>query len=190
MSPRLAKIVRRSSAGIAVLALGVAAVVLDAAPRREEPVLGPLAFPSNFAAGVLYGTVDRADRNEFRELYAPAAALAAIRAARPLPRGTVLTMVNYAAERDWLGKPITDERGRFIKGEMNAILVMEKRRDAPAHRPSDAGAANWRFQMFRPDTTIEDRANLRDCAECHEKRRSQDYIFTGDMMKGGPPAVR
>lgn len=189
MDPRVAKLVRRISAGLAVLALSAAAVALGDVPRAKIAD-GPLMFPRNFAAGVLYGTVDRPDLNEYRELYAPAAAIAAVRAGHPLPLGTVLTMVTYSVKRDAAGKPVTDERGRFIKDEMSALLVMEKRRDAPAHRLSEADGINWRFQMFRPDASVEQRANLRGCAECHQKRRAQDHVFTLDKMKRAPAAVR
>jgi hypothetical protein len=63
---------------------------------------------------------------------------------------------------------------------------MEKRHATPARRPSDDGTSNWRFQMFRPDTTLEARAKARDCAACHQKRWSEDYVFTLDEMRNIP----
>src|SRR5437867_1238197 len=51
-----------------------------------------VAFPENYAAGILYGTVDRYDVKQYREQYAPAAAIEAERKGQPIPSGTVLTM--------------------------------------------------------------------------------------------------
>src|SRR5262245_54930903 len=63
-----------------------------------------VAYPENHAAGVLFTTVDRADNKQFREFYTSAAALDAARKGEPLPSGTVITMVQYAAKLDSQGK--------------------------------------------------------------------------------------
>ena len=52
-----------------------------------------IKFPSNYLRGVLYQTVDRADVKQYRELYAPAEAVEAVRKGKPIPYGTVLTLV-------------------------------------------------------------------------------------------------
>ncbi len=59
-----------------------------------------IVFPEDYAKGVLYTTVDRPDNKQYRELYGPAAALDAAKKGEPLPSGTVLTMVQYAAKLD------------------------------------------------------------------------------------------
>jgi hypothetical protein len=68
-------------------------------------VIGPVcaggdkvAFPENHEAGVLFTTVDRPDNKQFREFYASAAALEAAKKGEPLPDGTVITMLQYAAK--------------------------------------------------------------------------------------------
>ena len=185
MRPAIANIARRTWAGFAFAAICAVSIALDhGADRAAAAAESPVTFPRGYAAGLLYGSVDRLDLGEYRELYAPAPAIAAIKAGRPLPLGTVLTMVNYAARRGWAGQLLTDERGRFVKGPMTAILVMEKRHAAPTRRPIDDGVSNWRFQMFRPDSSIEPRAKERDCAACHQKRWGDDYVYTLDEMRG------
>ena len=64
-----------------------------------------VAFPENHAAGVLFTTVDRADNKQFREFYTSAAALDAAKKGEPLPSGTVITMLQYAAKLDAQGNP-------------------------------------------------------------------------------------
>src|SRR5262249_56020264 len=64
-----------------------------------------VAFPENYAKGVLYTTVDRADNKQYRELYTTPEAIAAAKAGQPLPSGTVLTLVQHKAKLDSDGNP-------------------------------------------------------------------------------------
>jgi hypothetical protein len=181
---------RRRLAALIMLTLGVGAVPLDGAPLRALDGDHDVAFPDRFADGVLYAIIDRADLKQYRELYAPASAIAAIKAGKPLPLGTVLTMVAYAAKLDSTGKPLTDAKGRLARDALVAFLVMEKRPDGEARRSSSGtGDGKWRFQIFGADKRIDKNAKLTDCAECHQKRRDHDFVFTGDQMKSVAPEV-
>ena len=66
-----------------------------------------VAFPENFDKGTLYATVDRYDNKQYRELYATPAAVDAARKGQPIPSGTVLTLVQYKAQLDAAGKPVS-----------------------------------------------------------------------------------
>ena len=170
-----------------VLTIGAGAVALDAIPLRASTGADEVAFPDDFARGVLYATVDRADLKQYRELYAPAAAIAAIKAGKPVPSGTVLTMVEYAAKLDSTGRPVTDSEGRFLKGDLVGYLVMEKRPERDVRRASGPGDGKWHFQIFRADKRPNTHAKLADCAQCHQKRRDHDFIFTDDRMRSVSP---
>ena len=63
-----------------------------------------VTFPANYAKGVLYTTVDRADNKQYRELYSTPEAIAAVKAGQPIPSGTVLTLVQYKAKLDASGQ--------------------------------------------------------------------------------------
>lgn len=52
-----------------------------------------ITFPATYKDGVLYGTVDRHDTKQYREIWGTADAVAALKAGRPLPSGSVLTLV-------------------------------------------------------------------------------------------------
>jgi hypothetical protein len=93
-------------------AAALAAVALTATVRAGGD---KVVFPENYAKGVLYTTVDRADNKQYRELFITRFALDEVKAGRPLPSGTVITMVNYKAKLDDAGQPVKDENGRFIK---------------------------------------------------------------------------
>ena len=111
---------------IKILALtGLAATTVTVTVRDGGD---KVMFPENYAKGVLYTTVDRPDNKQFRELYAPKEAIDAQKAGKPIPSGTVLTMVNYKAKLGADGNPEKDANGRFIKtDEIAGIAVMEKR---------------------------------------------------------------
>ena len=114
----------RTSVTIASIAAAVAALAATVSVRAGGD---KVAFPENHAGGVLFTTVDRADNKQFREFYASAAALDAAKKGEPLPNGTVITMLQYAAKLDAQGNPEKDANGRFIKGELVGYTVMEKR---------------------------------------------------------------
>ena len=46
-----------------------------------------ISFPEDYAKGVMYGTVDRHDNMQYRELWSTPAAVDAMRRGRPIPSG-------------------------------------------------------------------------------------------------------
>src|SRR5947207_15601297 len=90
------EVVMKSIKPLHVLSVAaLAAISLTVAVRAGGD---KVSFPADYAKGVLYTTVDRADNKQYRELYAPQAAIDAVKAGKPIPSGTVPTMVNYKAK--------------------------------------------------------------------------------------------
>jgi hypothetical protein len=111
----------KSIAASAAIACAAAALLAAHAWAGGDLVV----FPENYASGVLYTTVDRADNKQFRELYvSPPAAIEAAKKGEPMPSGTVITLVQYAALLDVHGNPQIGPNGRFIKGNRVAYTVM------------------------------------------------------------------
>src|SRR5262245_35055856 len=68
-----------------------------------------VAFPENhFARGVMYVVLDRYDLKQVREYYATPAAVEAARKDQPMPSGTVLWQLVYAAKLDDKSNPLKD----------------------------------------------------------------------------------
>ena len=85
-------------------------------------------IPSDYRAKfVRYTTVDRTDNKQSRDLFINPEALAAIKAGRPAPSGTVIVMEAYRAKLDANGNPVKDANGRFVKDTLAAVNLMEKR---------------------------------------------------------------
>jgi hypothetical protein len=142
-----------------------------------------VAFPENYAKGVLYTTVDRPDNKQYRELFSTPEAIAALKAGKPIPSGTVLTLVQYKAVLDAAGEPEKDANGRFKKGDLIGYTVMEKRDGWGTEYPDDVRNGNWEYQAFKADKSVNDKANLKNCFVCHKPLDKQDFVFSFEAMK-------
>jgi len=163
-----------------VATLSLAAVALTMAARAGGD---KIAFPENYAKGVLYTTVDRADNKQYRELYATPEAIAAVKAGQPIPSGSVLTLVQHKAKLDADGNPERDANGRFIKGELVGYTVMEKRAGWGSEYPEEIRNGEWEYQAFKADKSVNDKANLKNCFTCHKPLDKQDFVFSFQAMK-------
>lgn len=142
-----------------------------------------VVFPENYAKGVLYATVDRADNKQYRELYVTPETIEAMKAGKPIPSGTVLTLVQYKALLTAAGDPQKDAGGRFIKGPLLGYTVMEKRDGWGGEYPDDVRNGEWEYQAFKADRSVNDKANLRACFTCHKPLDKQDFVFSYDKLK-------
>ena len=142
-----------------------------------------VVFPENFSKGVLYTTVDRADNKQYRELYSTPEAIAALKSGKPIPSGTVLTLVQYKAQLDSSGNPEKDANGRFLKGELIGYTVMEKRDGWGVEYGDDIRNGEWEYQAFKADKSVNDKAVLKNCFTCHKPYDKQDFVFSFEAMK-------
>jgi plastocyanin len=149
-----------------------------------------VAFPENYAAGILYGIVDRYDVKQYREQYAPPAAIEAARKGLPIPSGTVLTMLEYKAQLDAQGNPLKDANGHFVKGELGRYVVMEKRTGWGTEYPDNIRNGEWEYQAFTPDRKVSDKADLNGCFQCHKPHADQDFVISLASLKGIAPGPR
>jgi hypothetical protein len=168
---------------IVAAALAGAGVAFSTVGARAGGEL--VLFPENYASGTLYTTVDRADNKQYRELYvSPAAAIDAAKKGEPLPSGTVLTLVQYAAKLDAQGNPEKDGNGRFIKDKLLAYTVMEKRTGWGKEYADDIRNGEWEYQAFKADKTPNTTANLTNCFKCHKPLPAGvDFVFSYDKLK-------
>jgi len=144
-----------------------------------------VVFPEGFDKGVLYTTVDRADNKQYREIFTSQAAVDAAKKGEPMPDGTVVTLVQYRAKLGADGNPEKDANGRFIKGELVAYTVMEKRKGWGTEYPDNIRNGEWEYQAFTPAKQPNPNAKLTACFECHKPLPSaSDYLFTYGKMAG------
>ena len=164
--------------------IGCAVALVGAALAAVAQAGGDnVKFPENYAKGVLYTTVDRPDNKQYRELFSTPEAIEALKAGKPIPSGTVLTLVQYKAKLDAAGEPEKDANGRFIKGDLIGYTVMEKRAGWGTEYPDDVRNGEWEYQAFKADKTPNDKAVLKNCFTCHRPLDKQDFVFSFEKMK-------
>ena len=166
----------RRSIAVALLVTGIVTTVFAA-----RGTAGPdkIDFPAGWKDHVLYTTVDRYDNKQYRELYASTqAAVDAMKAGRPLPEGTVLTLVQYKAQVDASGNPIRDAKGRFVRGDVIAFTVMEKRAGWGTEYPAEWRNGEWEYAAFNAAGVLNDKANYKACFECHKPHEKMDYVIS------------
>ncbi len=142
-----------------------------------------IAFPENYDKGVMYFSFDKADVKQYREIYAAPATIEAMKKGGDAPSGTVLTTVLYKAKLDNDGNPIKDASGRFIKGDIAAYAVMEKRTGWGTEYPPEKRNGEWEYQVFGADRKVNEKANLGSCFECHKPQAGSDFLFTADKIR-------
>ena len=164
---------RRLVASLATLAV---LAVLHVVPSTAGP--DKIKFPTAYKDHVLYTTVDRHDTKQYRELWGTADAVAAMKAGRPLPSGSVLTLVQYKAQVDGAGTPIKGPNGRFVKGDLIAYTVMEKRAGWGAEYPAEWRNGEWEYAAFGADMKLNEKANYKACFECHKPHEKTDFVIS------------
>ena len=181
------RLVARTLAGVAVLSLALA-LPSSAGPDK-------IAFPANWKSQVLYATVDRYDIKQHRELYGTPDAVRAAREGKPIPSGSVLTLVQYKAQLDVAGAPVKDASGRFVKGDIAGITVMEKRTGWGTEYPPELRNGEWEYAAFSPAGVLNTKANYKACFQCHKPHEKQDFVISlarlaGTTPSSGPVAAR
>lgn len=162
----------------------VSAVALLTAAASVQAGGDKIMFPAQYAKGTVYMTLDRPENKQVREYYTGQAAVDAAKKGTPLPTGTVITVVQYAAQLDAEGNPAKDSHGRFIKtNTIQGYTVMEKQAGWGSEYPEAKRNGEWEYQVFRADKTPNTNANLDSCFNCHKPQASNDFVYTYDKMK-------
>jgi len=180
---------RSRTINLAVSAACVAGGVLIAATGMAGP--DKISFPDGYEKGVLYAVVDRHDTKQYRELYSTPEAVKAVREGKPIPHGTVLTLVQYQAQQDAEGKPIKDAKGRFVKGKLLGYTVMEKRKGWGAEYPAEWRNGEWEYAAFTVDRkpNAKANANAKNCFDCHKPHEGQDFVMSLASLSGTAPGA-
>jgi Cytochrome P460 len=177
---------------VAALALG--SVAATAVAPRLHAGDGKVVFPQNYAADVMYTTVDLPvstppwttgleSTAQFRKHYATVGAIKALRNGEPIPSGSVITVVKHRAQLDTQGNPLRHDNGRFVKGDLIGFSVMEKRTGWGAEYPPEIRTGEWKFQEFTANGKPDDRVHPLACMQCHRSQAGTDFLFTFVKIK-------
>jgi len=110
-----------------------------------------------------YTTVTRGDVTE--HIMTTREAIEAVKRGEPIPNGTHVALVDY---RD---------------GKLFRTFIMEKGDDWGQDYPENRRTADWQFQWFKPDGTINEAENTARCQSCHMSRADRDFLYTFNEMR-------
>jgi hypothetical protein len=139
----------------------------------------PRAFPSGF---VLYLTANNAEQKTVRKTYINDAGFQAVRANKPLPDGTVIISVIYAARLGPDNRPMMARDGTWAVDKINAYSGMEARAGWGQAIPAVLRNATWNYTLFGPDKAPRE-VNQAPCLACHKPQAAVGYVFTFNELR-------
>ena len=140
----------------------------------------PVSYPAGFT---MYQTVNRADINQVRYLYANAVALQAAREGKPLPDGSLLVLEQHAAKLDADKKPLLGSDGFFQADRLLGYTVMERGASWGKDIPELLRNDDWNYAAFTPAKQMRTGVNQADCLACHKPLDKTSYTFSIEPMK-------
>jgi hypothetical protein len=88
----------------------------------------------------------------------------AVKSGRPIPAGAQFVLVDY---RD---------------GKLYRYFVMEKGEGWGADYDERRRTADWQFQWFWPDKSVNMKENTARCQSCHRSQEGDDYLYTANRI--------
>lgn len=140
-------------------------------------------FPADYKATYkMYQTVNRADINQVRYLYANPVAWQAARDGKPLPDGAVLLLEAHAAKLDADKKPIVGSDGFYVADKLAFYTVMEHGPGWGKDFPEMLRNADWNYGIYTPEFKPRAGGNQADCLACHKPLDKANYLFSNDAL--------
>jgi cytochrome c553 len=133
---------------------GATAAASPAIPSR-------MTFPANFPTGFTSYERVAGEGGAPAERYANGPALAAARAGRPLPDGSMIVVVN-----------------RDAGGAATSYAAMASQSGWGASVPALLRNGNWDFALFDAAHVRNDRLNQAQCLACHRPQAPNSFVFT------------
>jgi cytochrome c553 len=149
-------------------------------PAAVEPIKrSRMGFPREFPTGfVLYLSSNNVEHNTIRKTYINALGFAAARANKPLPDGTVIMAVIYAARVGRDKQPVLENDGTWTADKITAYAGMEARAGWGSDIPVWLRNATWNYTLFAADKSPRADANQAECLACHKAQAVVGYLFT------------
>jgi cytochrome c553 len=142
----------------------------------------PMTFPKGFPKGyTVYATAPDAANNSIQISYVNKTALTAAKAKKPLPDGSAIMVVVYAAKLDAAGKPAVGKDGAWIADKALSYSGMEAKKGWGKPIPELLRNDNWAYNLWGADQKPRT-LNQAVCLACHKPTASTSYVFTLDKI--------
>jgi cytochrome c553 len=138
-----------------------------------------VSFPEGYKESFTkYHTISFPATRQVRYYYANKAAVAAAKAGKPLPDGSVLFAEVYAAKIGADGKPATGGDGHFVAEKLVAYTAMARDAGWGNDIPEMLRNENWNYAIFTADKQHRPGVNQAECLGCHKPLDKVSYTFT------------
>src|SRR5258705_5714658 len=129
-----------------------------------------VTFPEGYKESfVKYHTISFPATKQVRYYYANKAAVAAAKAGKPLPDGSVLFAEVYAARIGADGKPATGGDGHFVAEKLVAYTAMARDTGWGNDIPEMLRNENWNYAVFTAEKQQRPGVNQADCLACPKR---------------------
>ena len=125
-----------------------------------------------------YHTINFPATKQVRHYYANKAAVAAAKAGKALPDGSVLFAEVYAAKLDADSKPTMGSDGFYVADKLVLYTAMARDADWGKDIPEMLRNENWNYAVFTTDKQQRPGVNQAECLGCHKPLDKVSYTFT------------
>ena len=138
-----------------------------------------VTFPEGYKESFTkYHTISFPATKQVRYYYANKAAVAAAKAGKPLPDGSVLFAEVYAAKLDADKKPVTGGDGFYVADKLVAYTAMATGAGWGKDIPEMLRNGDWNYAVFTADKQHRPGVNQAECLACHKPLDNTSYVFT------------
>ena len=147
-------------------------------PQLPNLAKTEVAFPEGYKESFTkYHTINFPATKQVRYYYANKAAVAAAKAGKPLPDGSILFVEVYAAKLDG-DKPVTGGDGFFVADKLLLYTAMARDAGWGKDIPEMLRNDNWNYAIFTADKQPRPGVNQAECLACHKPLNNVSYTFT------------
>lgn len=135
----------------------------------------PVGYQESF---VKYHTINFPATRQVRYYYANKAAVAAAKAGKALPDGSVLFAEVHAAKVDADKKPVTGSDGFYLADKLLFYTAMAREAGWGKEIPEMLRNGDWNYAVFTTDKQHRTGVNQAECLACHKPLDTTSYTFT------------
>ena len=144
-----------------------------------------MTFPEGYKDSFTqYHTINFPATRQVRYYYANSAAVAAAKAGKPLPDGSVLFVEVYAAKLDGDKKPITGADGFYEAEKLLNYTAMAREQGWGKDIPEKLRNEDWNYGVFTTEKQLRPGVNQAECLACHKPLDKVSYTFTLKELAG------
>lgn len=149
-------------------------------PIRTSKLTIPRDFPKGYT---LYHTELDEKEGSVARTYANSIAVAAARAGKPLPDGSMIFTVNYSAKLDAEKKVVREADGSPAVDKVTSYSGMGSKAGWGKDIPQLLRNDNWAYSLFTADGKPRTEVNQAVCLACHKPQAAASYVFSLQALK-------